>query len=73
MPVAPQPDQLELIRLGRDGHAGLATAYVGASLAGGLALAAIGWKALAPARARDTGPGAGGASASAGTGPGAGA
>ena len=65
--------QLELIRLGRDGHVGLAAAYVGASLAGGLALAAIGWQALAPARARGTGPGAGGASAASGTGPGAGA
>jgi CrcB protein len=44
--------QLELIRLGRNGHAALAAGYAGASLAGGLALAAIGWHAIARARAR---------------------
>jgi len=50
--------QLELIRLGRDGHAAQAAAYAAASLAGGLALAAIGWQAIVRARARgDTPPG----------------
>lgn len=44
--------QLELIRLGRDGHAALAVAYAAASLVGGLALAAIGWQAIARARTR---------------------
>lgn len=44
--------QLELIRLGRNGHAALAVGYVAASLAGGLALAAIGWQAIAQARTR---------------------
>lgn len=44
--------QLELIRLARNGHAALALGYLAASLAGGLALAAIGWQALAGVRAR---------------------
>lgn len=49
--------QLELIRLGRDGHAGLAAGYAAASLAGGLALAAIGWHTIAQAHARGGGRG----------------
>ena len=50
--------QLELIRLGRAGHAALAVGYVAASLAGGLALAAIGWHAIARARPRSDAPSA---------------
>lgn len=42
--------QVELIRLGRAGHAGLAAGYLAASLGGGLALAAIGWQAFAGRR-----------------------
>lgn len=38
--------QVELIALGRDGHAWLAAGYLAASLGGGLALAAVGWRAL---------------------------
>ena len=48
--------QVELIRLGRNGQAVLAVGYVAASLAGGLALAAIGWQAIARARPRDGTP-----------------
>ena len=44
--------QLELIRLGRNGHAALAVGYVAASLAGGLALAAIGWRTIVQVRGR---------------------
>ena len=51
--------QVELIRLGQHGHAGLAAAYLAASLGGGLALAATGWRALAPVRARTGTAGAG--------------
>lgn len=48
--------QLELIRLVRHGHAALAAGYLAASLGGGLALAALGWRTIA--RRRGT-PGAG--------------
>ena len=47
--------QLELIRLGRNGHAALAVGYVAASLAGGLALAALGWHTIVQARGRGGG------------------
>jgi len=46
--------QVELIRLGQHGHAGLAVAYLAASLGGGLLLAATGWHALTPVRRRVT-------------------
>lgn len=46
--------QVELIRLGQHGHAGLAAAYLAASLGGGLLLAATGWHALTPVRRRVT-------------------
>lgn len=46
--------QVELIRLARDGHAGLAAGYGAASLAAGLALAAIGWRAFSAVRGRQT-------------------
>ena len=46
--------QVELIRLGQHGHAGLAAAYLAASLGGGLLLAATGWHALTPVPSRVT-------------------
>ena len=50
--------QLELIRLGQDGHVALAASYAAASLVGGLALAAIGWQAIARTRTRGGAPAA---------------
>jgi CrcB protein len=44
--------QLELIELGRAGHAWLAAGYLAASLGGGLVLAALGWQALRGPRGR---------------------
>lgn len=52
--------QLELIQLGRNGHAALAVGYVAASLAGGLALAALSWHAIVQARGWGGGRVAGG-------------